>query len=136
MPVDGAAKGRTMGRIFLLTSAFFCLCAPAFAQADAIAGSAVFKKCAPCHSTEPVNRVGPTLAGIIGRPVASIKDYSYSDAMTGFSDGGRVWNEALISEYLMAPKAVVPGTRMTFAGLRKIEDIANLIAYLKKPGSP
>jgi cytochrome c len=118
-----------------LAAACLCLATPALAEGDAVAGKAVFKKCAPCHSTEPVNRVGPTLAGIIGRPVASIADYSYSDAMTAFADGGRMWNEAQIAEYLLAPKAVVPGTRMTFAGLRKIEDIANLIAYLKSPAS-
>ena len=119
----------------VFAAACLCLATPALAEGDAVAGKAVFKKCAPCHSTEPVNRVGPTLAGIIGRPVASIADYSYSDAMTAFADGGRMWNEAQIAEYLLAPKAVVPGTRMTFAGLRKIEDIANLIAYLKSPAS-
>lgn len=122
-----------MKHILALAAAFLCLAAPALAEGDAVAGKAVFKKCAPCHSVEPVNRVGPTLAGIIGRPVASVADYGYSPAMTAFSDGGRAWNEALIAEYLMSPKAMVPGTRMTFAGLKKIEDIANLIAYLKAP---
>jgi cytochrome c len=53
--------------------------------------------------------------------------------MRAFAEGGRVWNEALIAEYLLSPRAMVPGTRMTFAGLKKIEDIANLIAYLKAP---
>ena len=121
-------------RLFLpLATALICLSGPARAEGDAVAGKAVFRKCAPCHSTEPVNRVGPTLAGIVGRPVASIGDYGYSPAMRAFSDGGKVWNEALIAEYLLAPKAMVPGTRMSFAGLKKIEDIANLIAYLKKP---
>jgi len=98
-----------------------------------VAGKAVFRKCAPCHSTEPVNRVGPTLAGVVGRPVASVADYSYSPAMKAFSEGGKVWSEAVLTEYLQSPKAMVPGTRMTFAGLKKIEDIANLIAYLKAP---
>jgi cytochrome c len=118
----------------LLTLAtFLCLAAPAFAEGDAVAGKVVFKKCAPCHSTEPVNRVGPTLAGIVGRPVATIEDYGYSPAMRAFGEDGKVWSEAQIAEYLMAPKAMVPGTRMTFAGLKKIEDIANLIAYLRAP---
>ncbi|MCR6500297.1 cytochrome c family protein [Shinella sp. CPCC 101442] len=118
----------------LLTLAIFlCLAAPAFAEGDAVAGKMVFKKCAPCHSTEPVNRVGPTLSGIVGRPVASIADYSYSARMTAFAEDGKVWNEALLAEYLMSPKAMVPGTKMAFAGLKKIEDIANLIAYLKAP---
>jgi cytochrome c len=124
-----------MNQFLPLLAAFLCLAAPALAEGDAIAGKAVFRKCAPCHSTEKVNRVGPTLANIVGRPVASIADYGYSQAMTGFAEGGRVWNEALIAEYLMSPKAMVPGTRMTFAGLKKIEDIANLIAYLRSPAS-
>lgn len=122
-----------MKQLLLGAAAFFCLAAPALAEGDAVAGKAVFRKCAPCHSTEPVNRVGPSLAGILGRPVASVADYGYSSAMTAFSNGGKVWNEALLAEYLMSPKATVPGTRMAFAGLRKIEDIANLIAYLKAP---
>ncbi|MXN44306.1 c-type cytochrome [Shinella kummerowiae] len=117
----------------LTLAAFLCLAAPAFAEGDAVAGKVVFKKCAPCHSTEPVNRVGPTLAGIVGRPVATIEDYTYSPAMRAFGEDGKIWSEAQIAEYLMSPKAMVPGTRMTFAGLRKIEDIANLIAYLRAP---
>lgn len=122
-----------MKRLNALTAIFLCLAAPAFAEGDAVAGKMVFKKCAPCHSTEPVNRVGPTLAGIVGRPVATIEDYTYSPAMRAFGEDGKVWSEVQIAEYLMSPKAMVPGTRMTFAGLRKIEDIANLIAYLRAP---
>jgi cytochrome c len=118
---------------FLTLAVFLCLATSAWAEGDAVAGKMVFKKCAPCHSTEPVNRVGPTLAGIVGRPVATIEDYTYSPAMQAFGEDGKVWSEAQIAEYLMSPKAMVPGTRMTFAGLRKIEDIANLIAYLKAP---
>jgi len=120
---------------FSTLAIFLCLAAPAFAEGDAVAGKAVFKKCAPCHSTEKVNRVGPTLSGIIGRPVATIEDYNYSPAMRAFGEDGKVWSEAQIAEYLLSPKAMVPGTRMTFAGLRKIEDIANLIAYLKQPAA-
>ena len=112
---------------------FLCLAAPAFAEGDAVAGKTVFKKCAPCHSVEKVNRVGPTLSGVIGRPVATIEDYSYSPAMRAFGEDGKVWSEAQIAEYLLSPKAMVPGTKMSFAGLKKIEDIANLIAYLKAP---
>ena len=116
-----------------LAAISLCLAAPALAAGDAAAGKAVFRKCAPCHSTEPVNRVGPTLAGVVGRPVASVAGYGYSPAMRAFSEGGRVWNEAKLAEYLQSPKAMVPETRMTFAGLRKVEDIADLIAYLKAP---
>ena len=124
-----------MKHLLAVATAFLCLATSALAEGDPVAGSVVFKKCAACHSTEPVNRVGPTLSGIIGRPVASVEGYSYSEAMTAFAEGGKLWSEGLIAEYLMAPKAMVPKTRMTFAGLKKIEDIANLIAYLKNPGS-
>ena len=124
-----------MKRLAALAVAFLCLAAPASAEGDAVAGKAVFKKCMACHTTEPVNRVGPTLAGIVDRPVASIPDYSYSAAMTGFGGDGKRWSEALLSEYLLSPRAMVPGTAMTFAGLKKSEDIANLIAYLKNPAA-
>jgi cytochrome c len=125
-----------MQRGCLLAAVFLALSAPALAEGDAVAGRAVFRKCAACHSTEPGNRVGPSLAGIVGRPVASVPDYAYSDAMRAFGAGGKVWSEALISEYLLAPRAMVPGTRMAFAGLKRPEDIANLIAYLKAPAAP
>ena len=108
----------------------------ALADGDAKLGSGVFKKCAACHTaTEAINKVGPSLMGVVGRPVATAPGYSYSAAMTGFGEGGKVWDEATLSEYLLSPKAMVPGTKMSFAGLRKAEDIANLIAYLKNPAS-
>ena len=116
-----------------LAIALVLFATPALAEGDAVAGKAVFRKCAPCHTTEQVNRVGPSLAGVVGRPVATAEGYRYSRAMTDFADGGKVWNEALLAEYLMAPKAMVKGTSMTFAGLRKPQDIADLIAYLKNP---
>ncbi|MCF3642384.1 cytochrome c family protein [Rhizobium sp. TRM95111] len=106
---------------------------PARADGDAAAGKTVFKKCAACHTTEPTNRVGPTLSGIVGRPVASVADFKYSKAMVAFSDGGKVWSEAELSDYLVAPRSLVKGTSMAFAGLKKPEDIANLIAFLKDP---
>lgn len=109
--------------------------APAFAEGDAVAGKTVFRKCMPCHAVEAKNKVGPHLENIVGRPVASVPDYRYSKAMTTFAEGGRIWNEALIAEYLLGPKSMVKGTSMAFAGLKKVEDIANLIAYLRKPGA-
>ncbi|MDO9414862.1 c-type cytochrome [Pararhizobium sp.] len=117
-----------------------CLClgaaGPGLADGDAGAGKAVFRKCAPCHTaTEPVAKVGPSLMGIVGRPVATFPGYSYSEAMTAFGADGKVWDEALLSDYLLSPKAMVPGTRMTFAGLKKPQDIADIIAYLKDPAA-
>jgi cytochrome c len=105
------------------------------ADGDARVGAGVFKKCAACHTaTEPTNRVGPSLMGLVGRPVATYPGYSYSAAMIAFG-AGKVWDEALLTEYLPAPRADVPGTKMAFAGLKKPEEIADLIAYLKNPAA-
>lgn len=108
----------------------------AFADGDAAAGAIVFKKCAVCHTaTEPVNKVGPTLMGLIGRPVATVEGYSYTPAMKAFGEGGKVWDETLLKEYLPNPKFLVKGTKMAFPGLKNPDDVANVIAYLKNPAA-
>tara|TARA_R110002020_G_scaffold25240_6_gene82297 strand:+ start:801 stop:1199 length:399 start_codon:yes stop_codon:yes gene_type:complete len=115
-----------------------CLSVPtaAFAEGDAVAGAKVFKKCAACHTaTEEKNKIGPHLVGIIDRPVASIADYKYSEAMTGHAAEKPIWDEAALTEYLHDPKGVVKGTKMTFVGLKKDQDIADVIAYLKDPAA-
>ena len=117
-----------------LTSAILLLVAASAAQAggDATAGKAVFKKCMACHTTDPVNRVGPSLGGVIGRPVASVDKFNYSKAMQEFSKD-KVWDEAHLAEFLAAPRATIKGTSMAFVGLKKPQDIEDLIAFLKDP---
>jgi len=106
----------------------------ALADGDAVAGAAVFRKCAACHTaTAHENRVGPSLMGVIGRPVASLPDYNYSPAMKAFGADGKVWDEALLRKYLPAPQALVKGIRMTFPGLKSDRDLDNLLAYLRNP---
>ena len=106
----------------------------AFADGDAIAGAAVFKKCAVCHTaTAHENHVGPSLMGVVGRPVATVPDYSYSSAMKAFGADGKVWDEALLRKYLPSPQFLVKGTKMTFPGLKSDKDLDSLIAYLKSP---
>lgn len=105
--------------------------APSAAQTvDPENGAKVFRVCKTCHRVGPDAKtmVGPPLNGIVGRKAASLPDYPYSDAM---KESGLVFDEATLARYLKAPKATVPNTRMTFAGLRKDEDIADVIAYLK-----
>lgn len=105
---------------------------PAFADGDAAKGEKVFVKCKTCHDVDKgVNRVGPTLKGVVGRPVASVEGFKYSDDMIAKGKEGAVWDEATLTTYLPDPKAYVPKTKMAFAGLKKPEDIADLIAYLK-----
>ena len=114
--------------VFVAALAIVTASSTAYADGDAVAGKSVFNKCAICHSAAPGKTViGPTLFGIVGRPSASIAGFSYSDAMKA---ANKTWDEATLSVYLTDPKALVPGTKMTFAGLPKPEDRANLIAYL------
>ncbi|MEM5474034.1 cytochrome c family protein [Hoeflea sp. AS60] len=108
----------------------------ALADGDAVAGAKVFKKCAACHvATEAKNRVGPYLMGVVDRPVASVEGYKYSKAMTEHAAEVPVWTEEALATYLHDPKGVVKGTKMAFAGLKKDDDIANVIAYLKDPAA-
>jgi cytochrome c len=99
------------------------------ASGDAAKGAKVFKKCAACHTPEVggKNKVGPNLWNIVNRPVASVGDFAYSDAMAGM--GGN-WDIELLSAFLADPKATVPGTKMAFKGLSKDGDRANLLLYL------
>lgn len=94
-------------------------------------GAKVFKKCATCHIVEEAkNKVGPTLKNVIGRTPGTVEGFNYSNAMKEFG-ASNVWDEATLTTYLADPKGVVKGTKMAFAGLKKPEEIANVIAYLK-----
>ncbi len=103
------------------------------ASADAGAGEAVFKKCQACHSGEKggPNKVGPDLWDIVNRPVGAHEGFSYSAGMKTFAEGGKVWDFDHLNHFLMAPKKYVAGTAMGFAGLKKDDERANLIAYLR-----
>jgi cytochrome c len=112
--------------------AFALLTLPAFAEGDAAKGEKVFVKCKACHEVEKgVNRVGPSLKGVIGRPFAAVADYKYSEDMIAKGKEGKIWDEATLAAYLPDPKAMVPKSKMAFAGLKKPEEVADVIAYLK-----
>ncbi|MCB1382559.1 MAG: cytochrome c family protein [Notoacmeibacter sp.] len=119
-------------RIALGLAVFAALSAPAMADGDAAAGKKVFNKCKACHDVEGKNKVGPHLDGVIGRASGAVEDFKYSDAMKA---AGKTWDEATLAEYLKDPKAFIPGNKMAFAGLKKDEDVANIIAYLKDPAA-
>jgi cytochrome c len=122
-----------MRRLILCAFAVFGLPAGAMAQETAELGEKVFRRCGACHSLEAgARKGGPDLAGIVGRPVASVEGYDYSDAMLAFAEGGKVWDEETLATYITAPRETVPGTNMAFSGLRKREDVDNLIAFLKQ----
>ena len=92
-------------------------------------GPTVFNdNCAVCHSTEAgVDKLGPSLAGVVGRPAASLKEYPYSDAM---QHAGVTWTKLVLDKYLADPQAMVKGTKMLFAGIKNAKDRKALIDYL------
>ena len=122
-----------MRRQILCAFAVLGLCAGATAQDAAELGEKVFRRCAACHSLEAgTKKVGPDLAGIVGRPVASVEGFAYSEAMLAFAEGGKAWDKETLAAYITAPRETVPDTKMAFAGLRKQEDVDNLIVYLEQ----
>ena len=101
--------------------------------ADAAAGKDVFKQCMACHTAEQgKNKVGPSLFGVVGRPAASIDGFKYSKPMQEKAAGGLVWTPDNLKAYITAPKEVVPGGTMAFAGLKDADKVDNLIAFLSE----
>jgi S-disulfanyl-L-cysteine oxidoreductase SoxD len=107
--------------------------APAGADpALAAAGEKVFKKCAACHKVGDgaKNSTGPHLNGIVGRAAGAVEGFKYSKPMADMAAGGLVWDDASLHAFLENPKGFMKGTKMSFAGLKKEEDRAAVIAYL------
>lgn len=104
----------------------------AAADGDALKGEKVFKKCMACHTVaDQTNKVGPYLAGVVGRKVATAEGFSYSDGMKEYAATGAVWDDTALTAYLENPKAIVPKTKMAFVGIKKLDELADLLAYLK-----
>lgn len=103
---------------------------PLLAAADVSAGETVSKKCTSCHSFEEggENKVGPALHGVVGREIGKYEGFSYSSAL---SEKGGAWDYEALNGFLYAPRTYAAGTKMSFAGLTKEEDRANVIAYLR-----
>ncbi|MBU3032136.1 c-type cytochrome [Paracoccus marinaquae] len=99
--------------------------------ADPAAGEKGFGKCKACHKLDGSDGVGPHLNGVVGRDVASIGGFAYSDGMVSHAGEAPQWTPEALQEFLENPKGVVKGTKMSFAGLKKPEDRADLIAYLQ-----
>ena len=119
---------RIASLVFL--AAFALSSSAALADGDADKGKKVFNKCKACHALEAgKNKIGPSLAGIIGRPAGSVEGFKYSEAM---KDSGITWTVENIDTYLANPKDFVPKNKMVFVGLKKEEDRQNLIAYLQQ----
>ena len=104
----------------------------AFADGDVIKGEKVFRKCKACHAVGEgaKTKTGPVLNGIMGASAGRDMEFSYSDALTDAAEEGLVWNEEQLTAFLTKPRDFLKGTKMSFSGLRKPADVANLIAYL------
>lgn len=99
-----------------------------YATASATEGEGLWRACSACHQQEQgANGVGPSLYGVVGRDVASSEGYSYSGSLTAVVD---VWTPEELNAFLENPRGYAPGTAMSYNGMRKIEDRANLIAFL------
>lgn len=104
--------------------------APLLASADPKAGAEIAKKCTACHTFDKggANRVGPNLYGIVGEPIAQGKGFAFSDALKAHKGA---WDADTLNEWLYKPQAFAKGTKMTFAGLPKAKDRADVVAYLQ-----
>ncbi len=100
---------------------------------DIGAGEKVFRKCKACHlvGDDAKNRVGPHLNDLFGRQAGSLEGFRYSKVMVSAGEEGLVWDEASVDEFIEKPRSFMKGSKMSFVGLRKADDRANLIAYLK-----
>ena len=99
------------------------------AVGDPKAGAEVFKRCAVCHTDDKGggDGLGPNLSGVVGRKAAARPGFAYSAPL---KKSGLIWNEANLTKWVAGPARVVPGTKMTFAGLSSKKQQADVVAYL------
>lgn len=117
-------------RLLGLAAAAMLAVSGAATAGDAAKGAKVFNKCKACHevATEK-NKVGPHLKGLFGRTSGTVEGFAYSDEMKALAI---VWSEETLKPYLTDPKAVVPKGKMSFAGLKKEDELEDVIEYLKE----
>lgn len=118
--------------ILIASVAMMATSGAALADGDAAKGEKVFKKCKACHmvGADAKNKVGPELNGVVGRKIASVEGFKYSSDMIEFGAGDKVWDVETLTAFLHKPKDVVAKTKMSFAGLKKDDDLEDVIAYL------
>jgi cytochrome c len=120
-----------MMRISIAAAALIAVSAGNAMAQDVEKGEHSFNKCMPCHSIGPdaQNKIGPVLNGLDGRHSGSVADFNYSDAN---KNSGIVWDEKAFKQYIVDPKAMVPGTKMIFAGVKNPQEVNDLWAYVSQ----
>lgn len=101
------------------------------ASADPAAGEKLFSKCKACHKLDGSDGTGPHLNGVVGRAIGAVDGFRYSGALGALGDA---WTPEALNAFLENPRSAAKGTSMSFAGLAKVEDRANLIAFLQGTG--
>ena len=120
-----------MTKTLIVAAALVATSTAAGLAQDVEKGANSFKKCLPCHSIGPgaKNKIGPELNGLNGRKSGTVAGFNYSDAN---KNSGIVWDEATFKEYIKDPRAKIPGTKMTFPGIKNEQEINDLWAHLKQ----
>src|SRR4051812_19449575 len=129
-PVRGRSGG-FVHRSAIIAMALACaVSSPALAQ-NVAAGEKEFVVCRACHQIGPTakNSVGPSLNGVVGRKAGTYPGFSYSAAN---KNSNLVWDEATLTRYLPNPQSVVPGTKMSFPGLKDPQKVKDVIAFLSQ----
>ena len=118
---------------YLAAALAVALTSTGWAEGDPAKGEKVFKKCKACHAVGEgaKNKVGPSLNGIMDAAAGQNPDFKYSANLVELAEGGLTWDEATMTAYLTKPKDVIPKGKMSFAGLKKEEQITDVIAYMR-----
>ena len=120
-----------MAAVSVLALTFVLICFGEGARAEEDGDRLFRNSCGICHSLQTgQGRVGPSLAGIIGRKAGSVAGFDYSEAN---KNSNVVWDEAQLDQYLSDPQQFMPGTKMSYAGMEDAEQRKALIAYLRNP---
>ena len=126
LPVSGESKPITSSEEEALEPISMLL-----ANSSLDKGQKIFKKCSACHTYEKegANKVGPNLWNLINNPKANVQGYAYSKELAKF---GGIWGYEELAQFLYKPKEYIKGTKMNFAGLKKVQDRANLVLFLRE----
>jgi cytochrome c len=132
-PAEPTRTDKSLPMKILIPSALAVIASLATVSAalaqDVAAGKTSFNKCLPCHAIGEgaKNKVGPELNGLDGRKSGTADGYSYSDAN---KNSGITWSETEFKDYIRDPKAKIPGTKMTFAGIKNDKEVNDLWAFI------